>query len=78
MLLELELVCNCHFSDVIYIGSVHTMHFPLCKLFLGAGYNVLCEKPLVINSAQCQEVVALARAKNVFFMEVNAHTDWDV
>ena len=60
------------FADVIYIGNINTMHYSMCKLFLGAGYNVLCEKPLMVNSRQCREVVELARSKGVFLMEVSA------
>lgn len=36
---------------------------------LSAGKNVLCEKSLVVNAAQAQTLIDLAREKNLFFME---------
>jgi len=36
---------------------------------LDAGIPVLCEKPFAINSYQLEQMVALARKKNVFLME---------
>ncbi|XP_022109625.1 trans-1,2-dihydrobenzene-1,2-diol dehydrogenase-like [Acanthaster planci] len=55
--------------DIVYIGAVNNVHLPLCKLFLGKDKNVLCEKPLGLNKREVQEMVNLARQKNVFFME---------
>ena len=37
---------------------------------LEAGKNVLCEKPLTLALKQAKDLVALAKEKNVFFMEV--------
>ncbi|XP_022091276.1 trans-1,2-dihydrobenzene-1,2-diol dehydrogenase-like [Acanthaster planci] len=55
--------------DTVYIGSwIHT-HLPLCKLFLGHGKNVLCEKPLALNKREVQEIIDFAKEKNLFFME---------
>ena len=36
---------------------------------LNAGKNVLCEKPLGMSLKQVQEMIDLAKSKNVFFME---------
>ena len=38
-----------------------------------AGKNVLCEKPLTMNLKQAKAIIALAREKKVFFMEVRNH-----
>ena len=38
-------------------------------LCLNAGKAVLCEKPFTVNAREAEEVIALARAKNVFLME---------
>jgi len=39
------------------------------KMMLEAGKNVLCEKPLCMDLKETEELVKLARDKNVFFME---------
>ena len=36
---------------------------------LNAGKNVLCEKPMGLNSKQMKEMIALAKAKKLFLME---------
>ncbi len=56
--------------DIVYIGSVNTLHLEHCKLMLNAGKHVLCEKPLAINKKQVTEILELAREKKVFLMEV--------
>lgn len=55
--------------DIIYIGTPHTQHYANAMLFLEAGFAVLCEKPLGVNAAQAEKMVAKAREKKVFFME---------
>ncbi|CAL8349790.1 unnamed protein product [Merluccius merluccius] len=55
--------------DVVYIGSIHPQHLRLCLLFLNARKNVLCEKPLAMNSREVQEILACAGANRVFLME---------
>jgi predicted dehydrogenase len=55
--------------DVIYIGTPHSHHYKCAHDALSAGKAVLCEKSLTVNAAQAKALVALARAKNLFFME---------
>lgn len=56
-------------SDVIYIGSIHPFHLPLAKEALAAGKPVLCEKPLCMNARETMELIAYAKARNLFLME---------
>lgn len=58
------------FADIIYIGTVNSEHFHQAKLALLHGKHVLCEKPVCINRAQVEELVAIAKDKDLFFMEV--------
>lgn len=61
--------------DVIYIGTPHSHHYKCAHDALSAGKAVLCEKSLTVNAAQAKALVALARAKNLFFMEaVRTHS----
>ncbi|KAJ3594180.1 hypothetical protein NHX12_006511 [Muraenolepis orangiensis] len=55
--------------EVVYIGSIHPRHLGLCLLFMNGKKNVLCEKPLAMNSREVKEIVACARANDVFLME---------
>ena len=55
--------------DIVYIGTPHPQHFENVMLFLEAGRAVICEKPLGVNAAQSEKMIAKAREKNVFFME---------
>ncbi|XP_060636463.2 trans-1,2-dihydrobenzene-1,2-diol dehydrogenase-like [Anolis sagrei] len=55
--------------DVVYVGSVHTQHLAHTLLFLRAKKNVLCEKPMAMNSCDLQEMIRAARENDVFLME---------
>ncbi|CAI5790705.1 trans-1,2-dihydrobenzene-1,2-diol dehydrogenase-like [Podarcis lilfordi] len=55
--------------DVVYVGVVHPHHLPATLLFIQAGKNVLCEKPLGMNAAEVKKMVQAAREKEVFLME---------
>jgi predicted dehydrogenase len=55
--------------DLIYIGTPHPMHAENVRMALNAGKGVLCEKPFTMNRLEAEELVALARAKNLFLME---------
>jgi len=55
--------------EIIYIGTPHPQHYETVMLFLEAGFAVICEKPLGVNAAQTEKMIAKAREKNVFFME---------
>jgi predicted dehydrogenase len=55
--------------DVVYIASPHSMHREHVELAFEAGKAVLCEKPLTLNAADAELVVAQARQQQLFFME---------
>lgn len=55
--------------EIIYIGTPHPQHYENVMLFLEAGFAVVCEKPLGVNAAQTEKMIAKAREKNVFFLE---------
>ena len=55
--------------DVVYVGSIHPCHLALARIYLEAGKNVLCEKPLCMNLKETEELVELARRKKLFLME---------
>ncbi|MEZ4867890.1 MAG: Gfo/Idh/MocA family oxidoreductase [Caldilineaceae bacterium] len=63
-----ELVENAE-VDVVYIATPHAYHREHCLLALQADKAVLCEKPFTLNAAEAQEVITLARQKELFCME---------
>jgi predicted dehydrogenase len=55
--------------DVVYIGTPHTFHHANAKEALQAGKHVLCEKPVTFDMEELEELLAIAKEKNLFFME---------
>jgi predicted dehydrogenase len=55
--------------DVIYIGTPPNFHHQNAKEALLAGKHVLCEKPFTFDLEELDELIALAKSKNLFLME---------
>jgi predicted dehydrogenase len=55
--------------DLVYVGTPHPQHAGNALMALQAGKGVLCEKPFTMNLREAEQVVALARSKNLFLME---------
>jgi predicted dehydrogenase len=55
--------------DVLYIATPHNFHKDLAIAAMKNGKHVLCEKPMGISRAEVEEMVAVAKANNVFLME---------
>jgi predicted dehydrogenase len=55
--------------DAVYIANTHAEHAAAAKLCLEHGLPVLIEKAFTRNANEAEEVIVLARAKNLFCME---------
>lgn len=55
--------------SLVYIATPHMLHYEMSKMCLSAGKNVLCEKPVTINSKEAEELFSLAKENNLFFSE---------
>lgn len=55
--------------DVIHVATPHSEHAEHATLVLEAGTAVLCEKPLALNAAQAERLIATARCHDRFLME---------
>ncbi|KAM4744631.1 trans-1,2-dihydrobenzene-1,2-diol dehydrogenase-like isoform 3-T3 [Anableps anableps] len=55
--------------DVVYVGNIHPYHLKACLLFMNAKKNVLCEKPLAMNTKEVKEILDSAKRNQVFLME---------
>ena len=55
--------------EIVYISTTHNFHCENTLLSLNYGKHVVCEKPMGINVAEVEQMVNLAREKNLFMME---------
>ncbi len=55
--------------DVVYVATPHAFHLEHARLAFDAGKHVLCEKPLALNLAEAEQMVAAARSAGRFLME---------
>lgn len=55
--------------ELIYVASPHSHHYPHAKLCLEHGKHVLLEKAFTVNSAQAEELIALAKDKGLLLAE---------
>ena len=55
--------------NTVYIATPNLLHYEQTKRALLAGKHVICEKPFVTRLSQAEELVALAKEKNLFLAE---------
>lgn len=55
--------------DLIYVATIHTMHFEHAMLCLENGKNVLVEKPFAVNAKQAEIMFDKAKEKNLLISE---------
>ena len=61
--------------DAVYIATPNVTHYELSKLMLSSGKHVLCEKPICVHLDEYEELLALAQANGLVYLEamMNAH-----
>ena len=57
--------------DAVYVATPHLTHYQYIKDAINAGKHVLCETPMVLESAQATELFAMAEERGVILMEAN-------
>lgn len=55
--------------DSVYIATPHESHYDYLKTALEHGKHVLCEKPMVLQKAQAEELFQYARAHKLILFE---------
>lgn len=55
--------------DAVYIASPHETHYEYIKSALEHGKHVLCEKPMVLEQKQAEELFAYAKDKGIVLFE---------
>jgi scyllo-inositol 2-dehydrogenase (NAD+) len=58
---------NSGIDAIIISATPETTHFPMAKESLLAGKNVFLEKPIALKLSEADELIALARSKNLLF-----------
>jgi predicted dehydrogenase len=54
--------------EAVYVSATpETTHFPMARDFLAAGKHVFLEKPIALQLAEADELIALAREKSLKF-----------
>ncbi|MGE5096970.1 MAG: Gfo/Idh/MocA family protein [Betaproteobacteria bacterium] len=62
-----ELLGNPEIEAVYVSATPETTHFPIARDFLAAGKHVFLEKPIALELAEADELIALARDKRLKF-----------
>ena len=55
--------------DAVYIATPHETHYEYIKSALERGKHVLCEKPMVLQRAQAEELFLFAKERNLILFE---------
>ncbi|AJA49493.1 hypothetical protein CPAST_c34270 [Clostridium pasteurianum DSM 525 = ATCC 6013] len=55
--------------DIIYISTPHNLHYEFLLKAVKNGKHVLCEKAITVNAKQLDEIVAIAKEKNLVVAE---------
>ncbi|MCH5261311.1 MAG: Gfo/Idh/MocA family oxidoreductase [Lachnospiraceae bacterium] len=55
--------------DAVYIATPHETHYEYIKSALEHGKHVLCEKPMVLQKAQAEELFPYAKERNLILFE---------
>ncbi|WP_010233230.1 Gfo/Idh/MocA family protein [Clostridium arbusti] len=55
--------------DIIYIATPHNLHYQFLLKAVKNGKHVFCEKAITVNSKQLDEVVTIAKEKNLVVTE---------
>lgn len=55
--------------DAVYVASPHETHYGYIKSALAHGKHVLCEKPMVLEKAQAEELFGYAKERGLVLIE---------
>jgi len=66
---SVEEMGRCPEVDAVYIASPNYCHYTQSKILLEHGKHVLCEKPATVNAAEVRELIEIAKANGVVYLE---------
>jgi len=62
--------------DFVSIVTQNAMHYPVAKVFLNAGFHVVCDKPMTTTVAEAEELIKLAQQKGLIFGLTHNYTGY--
>ena len=76
-----EELCQCKDVDAVFVASPNSIHLADVLTAVRHGKHVLCEKPMAMNAAECQQMVEAAHRANVHLgvaqvFRFEESTDW--
>ena len=66
--MDFEHMLNGAGLDAVVVATAVRLHYPMAKASLLAGKHTLIEKPMACSSAECEELIDLARKQGVVLM----------
>ncbi len=62
--------------DFVAVTTPNNWHFPIARDFLQAGFHVMCEKPMTLNSQQAKELQKLVKKTGLVFGLMHNYTGY--
>ncbi len=62
--------------DLVSIVTPNHVHYPVAKAFAEAGFNVVCDKPLVHTMEQAQDLISVVQKSGVVFAVTYNYTGY--
>ncbi|MDX1672040.1 MAG: Gfo/Idh/MocA family oxidoreductase [Balneolaceae bacterium] len=62
--------------DFVSVVTPNHLHFPVCKLFVEAGFSVVCDKPLAVTLEEAEELCRLVEEHQVEFAVTYTYTGY--
>lgn len=62
--------------DIVSIVTPNHVHYPVAKAFTEAGFHVVCDKPLVLNSEQADNLIRSVRQHDTVFAVTYNYTGY--
>ena len=66
-------ILECDNIDAIYIATVNTSHYEIIQKAIDLEKNILCEKPVTINSSEFEKIIFKLKEKKLFFSEAMSY-----
>ena len=67
--------------DLVYISTINSLHYFYAKKLLNRGLNVIVDKPATTNYKKTNELLRIAKSKNLLFVEAtlfNYHRTFNI
>jgi predicted dehydrogenase len=62
--------------EVVSIVTPNALHYPIAKSLLGAGFHLVCEKPMTMTVGEAEELEKLVKDKKLTFALTHTYTGY--